>query len=299
MWGIEDEYLHRQALIEAVLAAAHHAGGSLTREQLGRFSFLGREVRVINPQGGIWKPASGNWPFGELRAALSVNTTLRGPYDDQEFSDGVWRYDYQNGGIDLATNRAVRKALELELPLLWFRKQVGGGYVPHRVFVVGDRPESQFFLLSPDRALSLLATSDSNLERRYAIREIRQRVHQPEFRSRVIAAYETRCAICSLRHAELLDAAHITPDSEAHATAEVSNGLSLCKIHHSAYDADIMGISPTLTVHVRFDILEEIDGPMLQHGIKDMHGKVISVPRRRTDQPDRDRLAERFARFAS
>lgn len=299
MWGIEDEYLHRQALIEAVVAAAHAAGGSLTREQLGRFEFMGHQVRVINPQGGIWKPASGNWPFGPLRAAISVNTTLNGPYEDQEFSDGVWRYDYQSGGPELATNRAVRQAFELELPLLWFRKQVSGGYVPHRVFIVGDRPESEFFLLSPDRALTVLASSDSPLERRYAIREIRQRVHQPEFRSRVIAAYETRCAICSLRHAELLDAAHITPDSAEHGTAAVSNGLSLCKIHHSAYDADIMSISPQLTVHVRLDILEEIDGPMLQHGIKEMHGRTIAVPRRASDQPDRERLAERFARFAS
>ena len=299
MWGLEDEYLHREALIEAVIAAAHDAGGSLTRQQLGKFPFMGREVRVINPQGGIWKPAVGNWPFGDLRAALSVNTTLSGPYDDQEFDDGVWRYDYQSGGRDLATNRAVRRARELELPLLWFRKQVSGGYVPHRIFVVGDHPDSEFFLISPDRALAVLALSDSPLERRYAIKKIRQRVHQPEFRSRVIAAYETRCAICSLRHAELLDAAHITPDSAQHGAAEVSNGLSLCKIHHSAYDADIMGIAPNLTVHVRLDILEEVDGPMLQHGIKEMHGRVIAVPRRAVDQPDPKRLAERFKKFAS
>lgn len=299
MWGIDEEYLHRQALIETVISAAHDAGGSLTREQLGRISFMGHTVRVINPQGGIWRPAIGKWPFGDLRAAISVNTTLKGPYEDQEFSDGVWRYDYQSGGVDLAANRAVRAALELELPLLWFRKQVAGGYVPHRVFIVGDRPDSHFFLLSPDRALAVLASSDSPLERRYAIREIRQRVHQPEFRSRVIAAYETRCAICSLRHAELLDAAHITPDSAEHGTAAVSNGLSLCKIHHSAYDADIMGIAPNLKVHVRIDILDEVDGPMLQHGIKEMHGRTITVPRRQSDQPDPERLAERFARFAS
>ncbi len=37
-------------------------------------------------------------------------------------------------------------------------------------------------------------------------------MHQQEFRQRVLRAYRERCAICRLRHEELLDAAHILPD---------------------------------------------------------------------------------------
>jgi hypothetical protein len=60
---------------------------------------------------------------------------------------------------------------------------------------------------------------------------------------------------------------------------EIPNGLALCKIHHSAYDANILGISPDLVTHVREDILMEIDGPMLEHGLTGMAGQTIVVPR--------------------
>ncbi|MFZ5869883.1 MAG: HNH endonuclease [Actinomycetota bacterium] len=126
---------------------------------------------------------------------------------------------------------------------------------------------------------------------------VRQRLHQPEFRGRVIRAYATRCAICSLRHGELLDAAHITADSEAGGLPVVSNGLSLCKIHHSAYDARLLGISPDYTVHIDRDLLVEVDGPMLEHGIQAMHGRRLLLPGRAADWPDRDRLAARFESF--
>jgi hypothetical protein len=37
----------------------------------------------------------------------------------------------------------------------------------------------------------------------------------------------------------------------------VENGLSLCKLHHSAYDAFIIGVTPDYVIQVRADILEE------------------------------------------
>jgi len=111
-------------------------------------------------------------------------------------------------------------------------------------------------------------------------------------------AYRRRCSICRLGHERLLDAAHIIPDADEAGLATTRNGLSLCKIHHAAFDGNILGIDPDLVVHVREDILREIDGPMLQHGIKEMHGeKLRVVPRRKEEQPSRDGLAERFLLF--
>ncbi len=77
---------------------------------------------------------------------------------------------------------------------------------------------------------------------------------------------------------ELLDAAHIVPDTEPMGDAVVPNGLSLCKIHHPAYDSHIIGISPEYDVSVRRDILEEIDGPMLRHGLQELEGGRILLP---------------------
>ena len=80
---------------------------------------------------------------------------------------------------------------------------------------IGVEPELDQFVLACD-ALQVLPLPESPLEevlRQYALRETRQRVHQPVFRSMVMRAYETQCAVCALRHTQLLDAAHIIPDS--------------------------------------------------------------------------------------
>jgi putative restriction endonuclease len=126
---------------------------------------------------------------------------------------------------------------------------------------------------------------------------MKQRLHQPAFRARVISAYETKCAICRLGHGRLLDAAHITPDSDEASSTSVTNGLSLCKIHHTAYDINFIGIDADYKVHIRQDILSETDGPMLEHGIKDMNKSKLWVPSRPGEQPDPARLEARFLEF--
>ena len=77
----------------------------------------------------------------------------------------------------------------------------------------------------------------------------------------------------------------------------MSNGLSLCKIHHAAFDRNLLGVSPDYVVHIDHRLLDEIDGPMLRHGLQEMHGTSLTLPERRGDRPDRDRLKERFTRF--
>jgi putative restriction endonuclease len=96
-----------------------------------------------------------------------------------------------------------------------------------------------------------------------------------------------------------LDAAHITPDSDETSSASVTNGLSLCKIHHTAYDINIVGIDPDYTVHVRPDILAEKDGPMLEHGIKEMDKAKLWVPSALGHKPDPARLENRFLAFSN
>jgi hypothetical protein len=48
---------------------------------------------------------------------------------------------------------------------------------------------------------------------------------------------------------------------------------------------------------VRLDVLEEIDGPMLQHGLQGFQNRRIHVPRADHLKPNRDFLAERFELF--
>src|SRR5262249_40803975 len=111
-----------------------------------------------------------------------------------------------------------------------------------------------------------------------------------------MAAYRSQCAMCRLRHAELLDAAHIVPDS-AEGEPRVSNGLSLCKLHHAAFDSFLVSVTPGYNIQVRVAVLDEEDGPVLEHGLKRLHGLAIQLPTRPTEQPDRDALAVHFEKF--
>jgi hypothetical protein len=95
-----------------------------------------------------------------------------------------------------------------------------------------------------------------------------------------------------------LDAAHILPDRHPQGEPWVSNGLALCKLHHAAFESNILGIRPDLIVEVRSDILDEDDGPMLLHGIKECHNRpLMIVPGSTRLRPRRDFLEIRYADF--
>src|SRR5205807_1201097 len=141
------------------------------------------------------------------------------------------------------------------------------------VWIVAEDPARLEFTVAVHEAQRAMAGVDlAWSDRAYVLRLTKQRLHQPVFRTRVLKAYEDTCAICSLRHAELLDAAHILPDSHPNGLPVVPNGLSLCKIHHAAYDKNIVGIRPDLVVEVDRRILREVDGPMLRHGLQEIDG---------------------------
>jgi putative restriction endonuclease len=103
--------------------------------------------------------------------------------------------------------------------------------------------------------------------------------------------------VCVLKKVPLLDAAHITADADGDGLPVVTNGLALCKIHHAAYDENILGISPDFVVHINVDVLAEVDGPMLKHGLQEMDQRELWVPMRTREEPDKERLAARFEAF--
>ena len=156
------------------------------------------------------------------------------------------------------------------------------GPVHQAVFVVEDHPQQLRFSMQVDDlyaaesdALGALAVAEDVAEprRAYVTATFRRRLHQVAFRERVIRAYAERCALCRLRHQELLDAAHITPDSDAEGEPVVSNGVSLCKLHHAAFDRFFFAIRPDYVIEVRPSVLRESDGPMLVVGLQQIHGR--------------------------
>jgi putative restriction endonuclease len=270
-----------------------------TQKQLADFEFDGSRLPLMDLQRGIRKPAG-------MVAALSMRTVYRPaganrPYEDGVGIDGLLRYMWRGSDPNHSENRALRAAMDHQLPLIWFRGFSAGLYAAsYPVYLVAEEPAQQQFVvaLGEDQRMVGVGHAADPILRAYVERMTRQRLHQPAFRAGIMRAYSTRCAVCSFRHGNMLDAAHITADAHADGDPVTSNGLALCKIHHAAYDANILGIRPDLTIEIRADVLEEIDGPMLQYGIQAHHGRsLMVVPQSRRDRPASDRLATRYAEF--
>lgn len=299
-WDLDYERAFRSAAMGWLSEAATAERDWLRAEVLRSFEFDGQRIALMDAQRGIRKPA-------EARAALSIRTVYRPegadrPYEDAVGSDGLLRYKWRGTDPAHPENKALRAAMQAQLPLIWFFGVGPGDYKPiYPVYIEGEEAGSHQFVVAIDEEQreSLSDVVDEHV-RRYIRVERNHRVHQRVFRSTVMRAYETRCAICALHHGDLLDAAHIVEDAHDLGVASVRNGLSLCKIHHAAFDARILGIRPDLVVQIRRDLLDEIDGPMLQHGLKERHGERLMVlPSVRKERPDADLLGLAYERFVS
>jgi putative restriction endonuclease len=264
----------------------------------------GERFPLINPQRGIFKPQ-------QMRFLLSIKTVFPKPggkvwYDDQrevhrQIFEGDETIDYAFMGQDpnAPDNRWLREACENGIPIIYFLGIAPGRYqamLP--AFIAGWDAKvlkARVAFGSPDQ--EILAAPENALERRYALRAVKQRLHQASFREAVIAAYNGRCALSGLPESILLDAAHIVADKdELFGQPVVPNGIPLSKIHHAAFDAHLIGIDPDYRLHVSERLLGQNDGPMLE-ALKRLNGGTIHLPARVKDQPDRDRLALRFERF--
>jgi putative restriction endonuclease len=295
----------RLAAFEWIRSLNELYDGAVPRAILERgFEFQGQRITAVGPA-GIWKPRQ----FATI--PLSITSTPGGPYDDAIGDDGLLKYRYRGSNPNHRDNVALREAWRTRTPLIYFLGVYPGRYLPiWPVFILEDHPESLSCVVAIDPAYALGSSSgilnttpyeeqsESVLSiRKYIAAFTRRRLHQTAFREAVVSAYDCTCAFCRLKHRELLDAAHIIADSLPKGDPIVPNGLCLCKIHHAAFDQNFVGISPDYIVHVRSDILAEIDGPMLRHGLQGLQRVKLVVPSRKKDKPDPERLEYRFKEF--
>ena len=264
--------------------------GSLSWEQLLGYALDGQPMPLIDRSRGIRNPR-------QLDATLAVVSSPAGPYPDREILPGVWEYAFRSGSA-AGDNTKLVAAASLGVEIVLFRKLRPKVYLPiYPVLVSAVDMDRGLVILALSELASIDTANPSSVERAWAEAVTTRRVHQPAFRAMVLRAYETQCTVCAFRHAELLDAAHIVSDKDEHGDAVVTNGMAMCKIHHAAYDKNFMGVTPDYEIRINHALLDEVDGPMLQHGLKDMHKQTIIVPRRASERPDKDRLALRFDEF--
>ncbi|MGW5452934.1 HNH endonuclease [Nocardia sp. NPDC003979] len=292
-----DERALRFDIFDALTKLVDERGGSVTRDDLLAFRVGGYSIQLIDRNRGIRNPKV-------FASTLSIMSKPGSPYVDAEVGESLFSYAYREGPIDRGDNVKLRKSVVTELPLIllrWIKVGSDIRYLPvFPVYAVADDPANRRILLALDESLRDVNDPQhlTETERRYVQRVTKQRLHQPQFRSRVLLAYKNRCAVCRLGRPQLLEAAHIIGDKEVHGIADIPNGLSLCKIHHAAYDLNLMGISPDYKVYIGPALAEAADeGPVLEFALKGMHAAQLTLPDKKSLRPSAARLEERFAQF--
>ena len=288
----------RNAAFNWLLEQKNILGDVLPRKLLEQgFLFEGIKIPLVSPL-GIFKPQM-------LEIPLSITTAPKGPYNDSFSDDGLLLYRYRGTDPSHRDNVGLRIAYKKSTPLVYFHGILPGQYMAvWPVYITGDDPKKLLFKVAVDDMQNLsfgedlsLVAEESESRRTYITVAVKQRLHQRNFRERVLMAYQTSCAFCNLRHRELLDAAHIIPDCEPESKPIVSNGMALCKLHHSAYDSFILGVTPDFLIKVRDDVLNEEDGPILKYGLKQLHNSSMILPSSKNHWPGKEYLEWRYERF--
>lgn len=265
----------------------------------------GQVIRLASKAEGIFKPKEC------VLGALSIKTTVprKGRYniyEDKESDDGYFHYALKESG-NLGSNRYLEQCRQHQLPVVYFIGVAPGLYkAVYPCFIDTIDTISGFALVSPGvhvESYGSVSDTDSNLappnaiERKYAVREVKSRLHQAAFRDMVLTAYRHKCAISGLPVPELLEAAHIIPDAHALGAAEIQNGICLSRLHHRAFDAMLIGIRPDYTLVVSEKLKAMNDGPILEEGLKKMDGRRIWVPEANALKPSKLHLEMRWAEF--
>src|SRR6218665_1962026 len=172
----------------------------------GGFECAGERVLLANKAVGIFKPKQ------MQHGALSIKTTKPrmgrvNIYADAEEADGTFVYSLQGDDPSNHFNRSLHECCEDRLPIIYFHAVAEGVYKAiFPCFVESIDTQTMTCRVSVGASISLgsrpyaMAEDDEfqRIERRYALRETKVRLHQAEFRECVLSAYGSRCAMTSL-----------------------------------------------------------------------------------------------------
>jgi putative restriction endonuclease len=158
------------------------------------------------------------------------------------------------------------------------------GTVPAEVALLGR------IAIAPEDVAEAEITASVAQPRRYAVTETRRALRALDFSARVLSAYGHRCAMCGVQM-KLLEGAHILPVPEPDSTDETANGISLCVLHHRAYDRSLITFDPDYAIHVSAKKVAELRAANLHGGIqrfRDNLREVIQVPAEQASRPRRE-----------
>ena len=146
------------------------------------FAFDGGRVPFLNRQKGIFRARAQRGP-----AALSIMTSFRAPYGADEISGGGYWYAYRAGEGGLADNRALSAAHAMQVPLVYFRSSAPGIYTAlYPMYIDEDDPHARRVHIAVGAMQLGEPVPLLGIDREYAFRQTRVRLHQARFRGVVL-----------------------------------------------------------------------------------------------------------------
>lgn len=285
--------------------------GLLHRDQIREgFYFNGERIALYNPGSGIHKPC-------QMETLLAITTFFPKSPNQATYRDQIDIYHKIYENVDILDysfrgdnpmhqdNQYLLRAYNDKIPIIYFIGIEGGNFLPEfPVYVESWNPQKLVakINLNPLRKRQNLKIQFedpllTHIERRYTHTTAKARLHQARFRTKVMQAYGSRCAISGFPEPSLIDVAHIVEDKNPKfGQPEVGNGLPLTKLHHAAFDANLIGIDAKYNLHVSKTLWDVKDGQTLEL-LKSVQGTKLKLPRYKKHYPDPERLKYKFQQF--
>ncbi|ELZ25911.1 HNH endonuclease [Natrinema limicola] len=149
---------------------------------------------------------------------------------------------------------------------------------------VDAEPSSEEIEREREAIEQLVETEPELTEDETVYTESRRRARDSGFAELVKEAYDHKCAICGARRESPqggfeVEAAHIYPKSQD-GTDDPRNGITLCRLHHWAFDSGWLSVSDDYQV-----IVQEAPAKQGYHEFKQLEGNKINLPEKEL-QPD-------------
>lgn len=124
-------------------------------------------------------------------------------------------------------------------------------------------------------------------------RTLTSKVRSAEFSRKVKQAYGYKCAFCGKARKNdkgqpEVEAAHIYP-KHLNGQDKLWNGLSLCRLHHWAFDGGLITINENFEILVRHSIIDDQE----YHEISELNGKTIYLPENKISRPEKKAITKR------
>jgi hypothetical protein len=214
-----------------------------------------RDLKIYGGAQGIWvdKGQTAGAEIGLDGATVGILHTGRHYADDLSDDGVIYHYPKTSRppARDAAEVQATKNAMAHQLPIFVVlpgkisqaRRSVKLGWVCDF-----DDNLGQFLILFGLAAAPVLTKAESENDPFHLIEEPRKkaatvmlRTGQQRFRFYVMSRYGNKCAVCDIRHPDLLTAAHICGKSER-GSDDWRNGIPLCSTHHNAFDGYLFGV---------------------------------------------------------